>query len=81
MFTNRTVQEIVKSIKFNTNNEFDDFLIHFDLPDDIGGVSIPKKETSLVKFLIKNKDSKGPDNANLNVEIIEYIIKKEKKNF
>lgn len=29
--------------------------------------------------MIKNKDRKGPDNANLTVEIIEYIIQKEKR--
>ncbi|MFP3524551.1 hypothetical protein SB912_18720 [Pantoea sp. SIMBA_072] len=81
MFTNRTVQEIVRSINFTTNNEFEDFLIHFDLPQDIGGVSIAKKEISLVSFLIKNKDRKGPDNASLIVEIIEYVIKKEARNY
>lgn len=81
MFTNRTVQEIVKSINFATNNEFDDFIIHFELPEDIGGVSIAKKKTSLVNFLIKNKDRRGPDNASLTVEIIEYIIQKRKSTY
>lgn len=76
MFSNRTVQQIVKSINFRTHNEFDNFKIHFELPEEIGGDSISKKETSLVNFLIKNRDCKGPNNSNLSVEIIEYLIEK-----
>ncbi|MEI2630739.1 hypothetical protein [Erwinia aphidicola] len=81
MFSNRTIQEIVKAIKFSTHTEFDDFLIYFELPEEIGGLSISKKENSLVNFLIKNRDLKGPDNSNLSVEIIEHIIKKGKTSF
>lgn len=81
MFSNRTVQEIVKAIHFRTNNEFDDFIIYFELPEDFGGVSISKKETSLVNFLIKNQNHKGPNNSNLAIEIIEYIIGKNSRNY
>ncbi|WP_456311511.1 hypothetical protein [Serratia proteamaculans] len=81
MFSNRTIQEIVKNIKFRTNIEFEDFLIHFGLPEGIGGDSIAKKENSLVNFLIKNKDIKGPENANLAIELIECIIKKEPRGY
>ena len=67
MFTNKTVQEMVKSINFKTNNEFYDFLIHFDLSHGVDGASLAKKETSLVNFLIKNKERKRPGNVNLTV--------------
>ncbi|MDI9221523.1 hypothetical protein QMZ30_11480 [Pantoea sp. EA-12] len=81
MFSNRTIQEVVKSIQFRTNNEFDDFIIHFELSEDIGGGSIAKKETSLVKYLKDNPGVKGPDNSDLVVEIIEYILKKDARSY
>lgn len=81
MFSNRTIQQIVKAINFKTNNEFDDFVITFELPEYIGGASISKKESSLVDFLIKNKSRKGPNNSNLAIEIIEYAIEKHSSSY
>lgn len=81
MFSNRTVQTIVNAVGFNTHTEFDDFIVHFELSEDIGGVSIAKKQTSLVDFLIKNPGIKGPDNSDLIVEIIEYIIRKKQRSY
>ncbi|WP_293648875.1 hypothetical protein [Pantoea septica] len=79
MFSNRTIQAIVNAVGFTTNNEFSDFIVRFELSEDIGGVSIAKKQSALVNFLIKNPEAKGPDNASLAIEIIEYIINKNRK--
>lgn len=77
MFSNRTVQEIIKTINFRTHNDFDNFLIYFELPEELSVDSISKKETTLVNFLIKNRNLKGPNNSLLSLEIIEYILEKE----
>lgn len=79
MFSNRTIQAIVKAVGFTTHTEFEDFIIHFEIRGDINGVSIAKKENALVNFLISKPEVKGPDNSFLTVEIIEYVLEKNSK--
>ncbi|MEA1972521.1 MAG: hypothetical protein U9N34_04400 [Candidatus Cloacimonadota bacterium] len=79
MFSKSTILQIVKAVNLSTHNEVDEFAITYDLENVISGQYIKEKETSIAKYLIANPNMNGPNDANLQYEILEAAIKRHKK--
>ena len=75
MFSNKTILEIVRALKFYTHDEIERFGIELEIENAISGTYIKQKETSIAKFIISNPKELGPNGSVLAIEIVEYIIK------
>jgi hypothetical protein len=76
MLSRKTFLTLVNALNFQTHDEVDRFCIEFELEHVIpDGAYIKAKETALSKYLIANKEAKGPMGSFLFVEVIEYVLK------
>ncbi|MWJ29490.1 hypothetical protein GPM19_15015 [Halomonas sp. ZH2S] len=78
MFSRTSVIELVKSLKLKTHNEVEELAIKFDFESAISGQYIKEKETSIVKYLLANPGSLGPNGSNIQYELLEFSIAKYK---
>jgi len=74
MFSQKTILELLDSLKFKTHDEVERFSIEFGIQDAISGTYLKEKTTSIAKHLIANPEMIGPKDSNLAMEIIEYAI-------
>ncbi|VAW16767.1 hypothetical protein MNBD_BACTEROID05-1160 [hydrothermal vent metagenome] len=75
MFSRAVILKLVENLNFRKHSDFDKFNLEFGLEDIVKGEYIKEKEASLAKYLIHNKNAKGPKNGNLSYEILEYLIR------
>ena len=76
MFSRKTILTLVDALDFQTHNDVERFCVEFEIEQVIDNLSyIKQKETAISKYLIANKEAKGPMGSALVVEVIEYLLK------
>lgn len=75
MFSRKTILTLVDTLNFRTHDEIERFCFVFEIEQVVENLSsISKKETAISKYLIANKEAKGPNGSALVVEVIEYLL-------
>jgi hypothetical protein len=75
MFSKKTLFEIVKALDFQTHDQINRFGIEFEIEHVISGTYVKEKETSIVRHLVSNPEARGPNGANLTIEVVEYALR------
>jgi hypothetical protein len=76
MLSRKTILTLVDALNFRTHDEVERFCFEFEIEQVIENLpSINKKETAISRYLIANKEAKGPMGSALVVEVIEYLLK------
>ena len=75
VFSQKSILELTKALKFPTHNDVDQFSLEFDLGCVVSGRYIAEKKTSIATYLVSNPGARGPNGSALVIEIVEYLAR------
>jgi hypothetical protein len=75
MFSRRSILALVNTLNFRTHDEVERFSIEFELESVISGQWIKEKETSIMKYLVENGNTKTQSGAPFVVDVVEYLLR------
>ena len=75
-FSRNTIVEVIDALGFSAHADIESFLIRFEIEEADNHGTLDPRKLGIVKYLIENPDKKGPYDANLVFEIIEFLLEK-----
>ena len=77
-FSRTTIIELVNALPFSTHAAMDEVALRFGFEDSLRFGGLNGKKTALMSHLIKNEELTGPKGGNLVIELIEYLLERNR---
>jgi hypothetical protein len=73
-FSRNTIIEVVDALNLSTHVDINRFILKFEMERADRDGTKPQRKYGIIEYLVSHPDEKGPSEANLFIEITEYLL-------